>query len=256
MDLLNGKVVLVTGAGAGLGRVAARLYARQGARLAVAARSPETLETLVGDIAAEGGTAFAVPTDITDERQVGQMVAAVVDRFGRIDCALNNAGGIPLEALTAESSTDEWQRIMALNLTGTYFCVKHEVRAMLETGGGSIVNVASGAAHKGVPGLVAYSASKHGVIGLTRTAAAEYASAKIRVNAINPGIINTESYARHGVDYNAFLPTPMGRIAEPEEVANTAGWLLSDQASYITGQALDIDGGRTTTAFVMPVSPP
>ena len=252
MTMLDGKVLLVTGAGAGLGRVAARLYAGQGARVAVAARSRETLDTLVAEIAAAGGTAFAVCADVTDEAQVAAMVAAVVDRFGRLDCALNNAGGIPLEALTADSATDEWHRIIALNLTGTYFCLKHEIGAMLATGGGSIVNVASGAAHKGVPGMAAYSASKHGVIGLTRTAAAEYAGAGVRVNAVNPGIINTEAYARHGIDYNALLPTPMGRIAEPEEVAHAAAWFLSDQAPYVTGQSLDIDGGRTTAAFVMP----
>ncbi len=252
MGMLEGKVVLITGAGAGLGRVASLLYAKEGAKIAVAARTVATLETLVSEIEAFGGEAFAVPVDITDERQVEQMVEAVAGHFGRLDCALNNAGGIPQEAFTADSSTEEWLRIMNLNLTGTYFCVKHEIRAMLKTGGGAIVNVASGAAHKGVPGLAAYSASKHGVIGLTRTAAAEYARQHIRVNAINPGIINTESYARHGVDYNSFLPTPMGRIAEPEEVANTACWLLSDQASYVTGQSLDIDGGRTSAAFILP----
>lgn len=252
MGMLEGKVVLITGAGAGLGRVAARLYAREGAKLALAARTLSTLESLVGDIESEGGEAIAIATDITDEEQVARMVAATVDRFGRLDCALNNAGGIPEEALTADSSTDEWHRIIALNLTGTYFCVKHEVRAMLANPKGcAIVNVASGAAHKGVPRLSTYSASKHGIIGLTRSVAAEYARHPIRVNAINPGIINSEAFSRHDLDYTTLIPTPMGRIAEPEEVANTAAWLLSDQASYVTGQSLDIDGGRTTTAFVL-----
>ena len=179
--------------------------------------------------------------------------------FGISIPGLRIAGGLLVGGIgwtmvlgSADSATDEWHRIIALNLTGTYFCLKHEIGAMLATGGGSIVNVASGAAHKGVPGMAAYSASKHGVIGLTRTAAAEYAGAGVRVNAVNPGIINTEAYARHGIDYNALLPTPMGRIAEPEEVANAAAWFFSDQAPYVTGQSLDIDGGRTTAAFVMP----
>lgn len=252
VPLLRGKVVLVTGAGAGLGRVASLRYARQGAKLAVAARTRSTLDTLVAEIEGFGEEAFAITADITDEDQVQRMIDAVVGRFGRLDCALNNAGGIPGEAFTADSSTAEWHRMLALNLTGTYFCVKHEIPAMLKAGGGSIVNVASGASHRGVPGLPAYSASKHGVIGLTRSAAAEYARQNIRINAVNPGIINSEAHARHDIDYNTLLPTPMGRIAEPLEVADTAGWLLSDQASYITGQSLDVDGGRTTAAFVMP----
>jgi NAD(P)-dependent dehydrogenase (short-subunit alcohol dehydrogenase family) len=251
VSALKGKVVLITGAGAGLGRVAANVYASQGAKLAVAARTASTLNSLVSEIEQSGGEAFAVTADITDELQVVRMVKAVVDQFGRLDCALNNAGGIPQQAATAESSTEEWERIIALNLTGTYFCVKHEITAMLKSGGGAIVNVASGAAHLGVPGLSAYSASKHGVIGLTRSAAAEYGKQGIRVNAVNPGIINTESYQQHDVDYNAFMPTSMGRIAEPEEVANAAAWLLSDQASFVTGHSLEIDGGRTTAAFVI-----
>jgi A-factor type gamma-butyrolactone 1'-reductase (1S-forming) len=250
MGVLDGKVVLITGAGAGLGRVAALLYAREGAKVAVAARTGSTLSSLVEEIEQVDGVALAVTTDITVEDQVEHMVSSIVRHFGRLDCALNNAGGIPKEALTADSSTEEWHRIVALNLTGTYFCVKHEIRAMLQKGGGAIVNVASGAAHLGVPGLSAYSASKHGIIGLTRTAAAEYGKRGIRVNAVNPGIINTESYRRHGVDYNLYVPTPMGRVSEPEEVANAAAWLLSDKASFITGHSLEIDGGRTTAAFV------
>lgn len=249
---LDGKVVLITGAGAGLGRVAAKMYAKQGARLAVAARTASTLHSLVEEIQQAGGEALAVSADITDEDQVEQMINAVVAHYGRLDCALNNAGGIPEEAATADSSTDEWHRVVALNLNGTYFCVKHEIRAMLKQGGGAIVNVASGASHLGVPGMPAYSASKHGVIGLTRTAAAEYGRQGIRINAVNPGIINTEAYQQHDLDYNTLIPTPIGRISEPEEVANAAAWLLSEQASFVTGHSLEIDGGRTTAAFVLP----
>lgn len=251
MDMLKGKVILITGASAGFGRVAALRYGRQGAIIAAAARTPSTLEGLVREIKAAGGEAMAVRADITVEEQVEQMVKTVVDHFGRLDCALNNAGGIPSEAFTADSSSEEWHRNIALNLTGTYFCMKYEIRAMRSAGKGAIVNVASGAAHLGVPGLPAYSASKHGVIGLTRAAAAEYAKQGIRINAVNPGIINTEAYARHALDYNALIPTPMGRVAEPEEVADAVAWLLSDQASYVTGHALELDGGRTTAAFVV-----
>lgn len=251
MGLLEGKVILITGAGAGLGRFTALLYARQGAKIAAAARTLSTLDSLVREIEEAGGVAIAVQADITVEEQVEKMVKTVVDHFGRLDCALNNAGGIPSEAFTADSSTDEWHQNIALNLTGTYFCVKHEIRAMLKTGKGAIVNVASGAAHLGVPGLPAYSASKHGVIGLTRAAAAEYAKQGIRINAVNPGIINTAAYEQHELDYNALIPTPVGRIAEPEEIANAAAWLLSDQASYVTGHSLELDGGRTTAAFVV-----
>ena len=251
MDMLKDKVILITGASAGFGRVAALRYASQGGIIAAAARTLSTLDGLVREIESAGGKAIAVQVDITVEAQVEQMVKTVVAHFGRLDCALNNAGGIPSEAYTADSDTGEWHRNIALNLTGTYFCLKHEIRAMLNAGKGAIVNVASGAAHLGVPGVPAYSASKHGVIGLTRAAAAEYARQGIRINAVNPGIINTEAYARHALDYNALIPTPIGRVAEPEEVADAAAWLLSDQASYVTGHALELDGGRTSAAFVV-----
>lgn len=250
--MLDGKVTLITGAGAGLGRDTALLCAREGAILALVARTEAGCNAVAEQIAAIGGTAIYVRADVSDEDQVRDMVARVVDRFGRLDCAINNVGTIPESAFTAESSTDEWNRLIAVNLTATYFCVKHEIPAMLAAGGGSIVNVASGAGHEGVPGMVSYSASKHGVIGITRTVAAEYARAGIRVNVVCPGIINTDSYRQHNVDYNQYLPSPIGRVAEPHEVAEAAIWLLSDKASYVTGHTLAIDGGRTTTAFVVP----
>ena len=207
-------------------------------------RRPGDPDLRAKELDKDGTECLAVTADITVEDQVEHMVEAVVSHFGRLDGALNNAGGIPHEAFTADSSTQEWHRIIALNLTGTYFCVKHEIRAMLRARGGAIVNVASGAAHLGVPGLAAYSASKHGVIGLTRTAAAEYGKRGIRVNAVYPGLIKTPMIAGNSEETNAHFTQyiPLGRIGEASEVAELVAFLVSDAASYINGAEIAADG--------------
>jgi len=175
----------------------------------------------------------------------------VLARWGRLDCAFNNAGVADAGRFTVDATEEDWDRVNAINLKGVWLCMRREIRDMLKTGGGAVVNTASVAGLVGWRGSATYSATKHGVIGLTRAAAAEYAKQGIRINAVNPGIINTAAYAQHDLDYNALIPTPVGRIAEPEEIANAAAWLLSDQASYVTGHSLELDGGRTTAAFVV-----
>lgn len=251
-DALTGKVVLVTGAGSGIGRDSARLFAREGAKVVVADVNVEHGEAVVQEIKRAGGEALFVRANVTLEADVQNMVKAAVDAFGRIDGAFNNAGVGTDARLIGDTELDEWNRVIGINLTGVFLCVKHEVNAMAKTGGGAIVNMASIAGVKGVPMQVAYSTAKHGVIGITRTASAEYARAGIRVNAVCPGVVNTDTNRATGVDWNQVVPSPMGRIAEPSEVAELAAWLLSEKSSYVTGQAYAIDGGMSATTFILP----
>jgi NAD(P)-dependent dehydrogenase (short-subunit alcohol dehydrogenase family) len=249
--MLQDKVVVVTGGGSGIGEAAARGFAREGARVIVADLNAEQASAVAGRLKEEGFAAQALAVDVSREQQVASMVAHILSEYGRLDGAFNNAGVGPAPAATADVDETDWHRVLAVNLTGVFLCVKHEIGAMTKAGGGAIVNMSSVAGLRGVPMQVAYSASKHGVIGLTKTAAAEYARAGIRVNAVCPGVVDTPATRGLGVDWQKVIPVPMGRIAGAPEVVELVLWLLSDRSSYVTGQAYAIDGGMTATTFTL-----
>lgn len=249
--LLHGKSVLVTGAASGIGLATARLAAREGARVTLCDRDEEKGTSGTAAIVAGGGHALFVRMDVTDEAEVSAAVDACVRAFGRIDGAFNNAGiatdssGKP--GKTADIAFDAWQRVLAVNLTGVWQCMRHEIRHMLAAGGGSIVNNASIAGLVGLPGQAAYTASKHGVVGLTKSAAADYAGQGLRINAICPGFVETpltaDAFQRVGPKILAAVPAR--RFGSPQEIAEAAVWLLSDRSSFVTGAAMAADGGYT-----------
>lgn len=246
---LREKAIIVTGAGGGIGAATAVHLARLGASVALVDINASA-KAVVDDIVADGGSADLFNADVSDPEQVEEMVAEVVARFGRLDGAFNNAGveqsGVPLHDLTAE----QWDRAVRIDLTGVFNCLKYEVRAILETGAGSIVNAASGLGKVAIPNAAEYVAAKHGVIGLTRAAAADYGQLGIRVNAVLPGIIRTPMIARL-VDDPQFSSHfarlrerhLLNRFGEPAEVASAVAWLLSDEAAFVHGEALAVDGG-------------
>ena len=245
-----GKVALVTGAGSGIGLATAKAFGDAGASVVLADRREDAVRAAAEGLSASGGKALAVRCDVTDDTQVASMIDRTVFAFGRLDAAFNNAGVMQRRVDTAEISGEEWDRVMAINLRGVWSCMKYELPQMLRNGGGAIVNCSSIGGVIGVPGLAAYHAAKHGVIGLTKTAALEYATRKIRINAVCPGTINTpmaESLTGGDPKILAeFLKDePIGRIAEPEEVAAAVLWLCSPGASYVVGHALLVDGGYT-----------
>ena len=248
--MFEGKVALVTGAGGGIGRATALAFAREGARVVASdvdgAGGDETAR-LVADA---GGTAVHVACDVTRSGEVEALVGAAVDAFGRLDCAHNNAGIEGTYARTADCDEEDFDRTCAVNLKGVYLCLKSEIAHMLGAGGGAIVNTASVAGVEGAKNLPAYVASKHGVMGLTRTAALEYATRGIRVNAVCPGPIRTRMLEAIMEENPRMEPAmiaavPMRRLGAPEEIAEAVVWLCSDRASYVTGQGLVVDGGFT-----------
>jgi NAD(P)-dependent dehydrogenase (short-subunit alcohol dehydrogenase family) len=248
--LLEGKSALITGGGGGIGRATALAFAREGARLGIADVSTEAAGETVAQINAAGGQAISLSGDVTRDADVRAMIAGVVGAYGRLDCAFNNAGiaGWQVEAAgkkTAEWSEEAFDRMMAVNLKGVWLCMRHELPQMQKQGGGAIVNTGSIAGLVGLPTSSAYVAAKHGVLGLTKTAAIEYAEAHIRVNAVCPGYINTrmteETMRRRG---DAILAqVPFHRMGTPEEIAEMVVWLCSDRASYVSGAAYNVDGG-------------
>jgi NAD(P)-dependent dehydrogenase (short-subunit alcohol dehydrogenase family) len=213
----------------------------------VAARDAQRLEQLTTEINAAGGTALSLPTDISKPDDIERMVARTLDAFGRLDIAVNNAagGGHPPTPLT-DVATADFDSALAINLRGTFLCLKHEIAAMLDGSGGAIVNMTSTAGLEAVGGLAAYVSTKHGIVGLTKVAALEYAARNIRVNAIAPGPILTEQLQRAGetAQHSAAQAIPMRRIGRPEEVAATVVWLCSDAASFLTGATIPLDGGK------------
>lgn len=248
MGTLDGTTALVTGAGAGIGRAAALALARAGAAVVVADIDAVHGIEVVGDIEHESGRALFVAVDVADDAQVEHAVLRAVGEFGGLDIAFNNAGIEGDPAPTHECTPENWQRTIAVNLTGVWSCMRHEIPAMRRRGGGSIINCSSVAGLVGFASIPAYTASKHGVVGLTRAAALEYATEGIRVNAICPGVIDTEMVDRfsgHDATAKAAMTDlePVGRLGQPDEIADAVVWLASRQSSFVTGQAIAIDGG-------------
>lgn len=249
MEGLSDSVALVTGAGSGIGRATAKRFAREGANVVVADIVVEGAKETVDQIESDGGTAHVVEADVTDGAQVEALVKETVDTYGGLDIAHNNAGIEGESVQTAEQSEDNWDRVIDINLKGVWLGLKHEIPAMIENGGGAIINTSS-IAGLSAAGTAPYAASKHGVIGLTRVAATEYAHHDIRVNAVCPGVISTQmvqqSEEENSEQIDQFMRMqPIERMGTSEEIANAVTWLASEEASFVTGNALPVEGGFT-----------
>jgi len=240
------RVVVVTGASAGVGRATVRAFAREGAQVAIGARRQQEGEETARLVREAGGQALFVQTDVSQTDQVQRLIQAAVERWGHLDCAFNNAG-IEGDAfvLTADYSEDTWDKIIAINLTGVFLSMKYEIQQMLKHGSGTIVNMSSIAGLTGGGIGSPYFASKHGVVGLTKAAAIEYAKSGIRVNAVCPAVIDTDMAQRGFSEMWDVVVNmhPVGRVGKPQEVADAVVWLCSDRASFITGVPLPVDGG-------------
>ncbi len=248
--MLDGKVALITGGGNGIGRETALIFAREGARVAVADYEAEAAAQTVALINSNGGQAVSLSGDVTVADQVKAMLDGTIAAYGRLDCAFNNAGIAPHQVSSFGQLTHEWSeasfdRMIEVNLKSVWLCMKHEIPLLRAGGGGAIVNTASVAGLLGLRSATGYVAAKHAVIGLTKTAAVEYSQESIRVNAVCPGYITTRMTAlTREVRGDAVIArTPMGRFGEPREIGEMVAWLCSDRASYVTGAAYQVDGG-------------
>ena len=248
--MLEGKSALITGGGGGIGRATALAFAREGARLAIADFNEQAAQETVALVNAAGGQAMTLTGDVTDSGHVQAMIQAAVSAYGRLDCTFNNAGIAGFQVGAAGRRTHEWaddsfDRMIGVNLKGVWLCMKHALPQMMAQGGGSIVNTGSIAGLVGLHTSSAYVAAKHGVLGLTKTAALEYAHDNIRVNAVCPGYIQTamteDTMRRRGTELMAKVP--FGRMGKPEEIAEMVVWLSSDRASYVSGACYNVDGG-------------
>ena len=249
---LENKVALVTGAGSGIGRASSLVLAREGARVVVSDINASSAEETLSIIKERGGEGVAVHADVSKANDVRVLVAQVVETYGRLDCAYNNAGVEgSLPGRLHDYPEETWDRLIDVNLKGVWLCLKYEVPQMLKQGSGAIVNTASAVGLVAGRQLSAYVASKHGVVGLTKAAALEYATDGIRVNAVCPGVIDTPMYRRaiqgreDGIEEHVSAVQPIGRMGTPEEIGESVAWLLSDAASLVTGFAMPVDGGYT-----------
>lgn len=251
MEFQN-KIVLITGAGSGIGRVTAHAFAKEGGTVVVSDINEKGGKETVQQIADAGGTSMFIKTNVAKFEEVENLIQQIVDKYGRLDVAINNAGigGIP--ARTAESTVDNWEKVMAVNASGVFYCMRQELQQMVKQGSGAIVNTASIAGLRGLPNNLAYVASKHAVVGMTKTAAMEYARKNIRINAICPvftvtPLFDPEVMEKLSAGLSGKLKSgiPMKRFADPVEMANTILWLCSDKASFVTGHAMPVDGGLT-----------
>jgi NAD(P)-dependent dehydrogenase (short-subunit alcohol dehydrogenase family) len=246
----TGKVAFVTGAGSGIGRAMALAFAREGANVVVADISEQNLQQTARLIEELGGRALAVRCDATRSEDVKSALDRTIEIFGRLDAAFNNAGSEQAITATAELTEAEWDRIVSINLRGVFLCMKYEIPLLLKQGGGAIVNTSSGAGVKGFKGQAAYAAAKHGVIGLTKSAALDYAQSNLRINAVCPGIIATAMMERFtgGTpegEQRVIAQEPVGRMGTPEEIAAAVVWLCSEAAAFVIGHAMVVDGGQT-----------
>lgn len=247
---MQGKVALVTGAAYGIGRATAVAFARNGAKVVLADTSEEGGVEAAREVEKAGGQAIFVRCDVSNESDVKEVIRRTLETFGRLDYAFNNAGIEGVQGATQDCTTENWNRVMDVNLKGVWLCMKHQIPVMLKQGAGSIVNCSSIAGQIGFPGIPAYAASKHGVIGLTKAAALENARTGIRVNVVCPGVIRTPMIDRftQGNDQarqQLEAGEPMGRMGEPEEISSAVLWLCSPGASFVTGHSLTVDGGWT-----------
>jgi NAD(P)-dependent dehydrogenase (short-subunit alcohol dehydrogenase family) len=241
----TGKVAFVTGAASGIGKAAAVAFASEGARVAIIDRTEEALQQTAKAVEDAGGELLVIACDISKPEQIEAAVARTVKTFGRLDVAFNNAGVENKAAPVADIELDEWDRILDINLRGTFVCMKHELAQMVRQGSGVVVNTSSGAGIRGVAGGSAYAASKHAIIGLTKSAALDYAKSNIRVNAVLPGNIETPMMDRFtgGDIQKAIDLEPVGRLGKPEEIAEAVLWMSSDLGAFVTGAAISVDGG-------------
>jgi len=247
--LLDNKVAIITGASRGIGSATARVLSDAGAKVVLAARSEEQISQISREIQRTGREAIAVPTDVGDPASVEKLVKKTIERHGKLDIAFNNAGDGHMPTPLANISVDDFDRTIRVHLRGVFLSMKYEILAMLQNRTGSIVNMSSTAGLQGVLGIASYVASKHGIIGLTKTAALDYAEKNIRVNAIAPGPILTERIQQIRDKTPIIAAVPMGRIGQPEDIGHLVTWLSSDLASYITGTVIPIDGGRLAGSF-------
>jgi NAD(P)-dependent dehydrogenase (short-subunit alcohol dehydrogenase family) len=241
----EGKTAFITGAASGIGRATAIAFAAEGARVVITDRGEAALQETAERVKAVSGDVLTITCDVSKPEEVEAAVAKAVKAFGRIDCAFNNAGVENKTAPLHEIELEEWDRVLNINLRGTFICMKHEIAQMLRQGGGVVVNTSSGAGIRGVAGGASYAASKHAMIGMTKSAALDYAKQKIRVNAVLPGNIATPMMDRftEGDIQKAIDLEPVGRLGKPEEIAEAVLWMCSDLGGFVTGASIVVDGG-------------